>query len=82
MFTIYVLYSANHDKIYIGYTANLIERFKSHNELGQKGWTIKFRLWTIIHTEEFSKKTAAMQREKQLKSFQGREWIRREILKG
>jgi putative endonuclease len=82
MFTVYVLHSVNHNKIYIGYTTNLIERFKSHNELGQKGWTIKFRPWTIIHTEEFSEKTAAMQREKQLKSFQGREWIRREILKG
>ena len=81
MFTVYVLYSHDFDKIYIGYTSNLTERFKSHNELGQKGWTIKFRPWTIVHQEHFADKAHAMQREKQLKSFQGREWIRKEVLK-
>jgi len=35
MFTVYVLYSQQHDKIYIGYTSNLQERFRSHNELGK-----------------------------------------------
>jgi len=36
--------------------------------LGTKGWTVKFRPWRIIHTEEFDTKAEAMQREKQLKS--------------
>ncbi len=79
-FTVYVLYSKQYDKIYIGVTSNLEERFKSHNELGKKGWTIKFRPWKIIHTEEYLRKTDAMQREKQLKSYQGRKWIRERIL--
>ena len=30
-FTVYVLYSEKYDNIYIGYTSNLTERFKSHN---------------------------------------------------
>ena len=38
MYTVYVLYSEEHDKIYIGYTSNLEQRLKSHNELGTKGW--------------------------------------------
>ncbi|MFA5669387.1 MAG: GIY-YIG nuclease family protein, partial [Balneolaceae bacterium] len=39
------------------------ERFKSHNELGKKGWTIKYRPWEIVHTEEYATKKEAMARE-------------------
>ena len=75
MFTVYVLYSEKYNKIYIGYTSNLEERFKSHNELATKGWTVKFRPWKIVHQEIFENKADAMRREKQLKTGQGREWI-------
>ena len=80
MFTVYVLYSETFDKIYIGYTSDLQKRFLSHNELGTKGWTVKFRPWRIIHTEEFDTKAEAMQREKQLKSSRGRNWIREKLI--
>ena len=76
MFTVYVLYSPKYDKIYIGYTSNLVQRLLSHNKLGQKGWTKNFRPWILIHSEEFTTKPEAMKREKQLKSGKGREWIR------
>ena len=76
MFTTYVLYSEKYDKIYIGYTSNLQQRLLSHNELATKGWTIKFRPWKIIYKEKFETKSEAMKREKQLKSYQGRTFIR------
>ena len=75
MFFVYVLYSEPFNKIYVGYTSNLIERLKSHNELATKGWTIKFRPWQIIHKEVFESKLYAMRREKELKTAKGREWI-------
>lgn len=75
MYTVYVLYSVRYHKIYIGYTSNIEERMKSHNELGKKGWTIKFRPWELIHTESFESKKEAMDREGQLKSAKGREFI-------
>ena len=75
MFTVYILYSHSFQKIYIGYTSNLSERFKSHNELGTKGWTIKYRPWIVLHTEEFETKGMAMKREKELKMANGRKWI-------
>jgi len=78
--TVYVIHSEAYDKIYIGRTTNLPERFKSHNELGTKGWTIKFRPWKIVHTEKFATKGEAIQREKALKSAAGRKWIRNELL--
>jgi putative endonuclease len=79
MFWVYALYSVDFDKIYIGYTSNLEERFKSHNELSTKGWTVKYRPWEIIYTENHISKTSALIREKELKSAKGREFVRSKI---
>ncbi|WP_426670702.1 GIY-YIG nuclease family protein [Mucilaginibacter sp. McL0603] len=43
MFTVYALYSTKYNKIYIGFTSDLNNRFLSHNELATKGHTIKYR---------------------------------------
>jgi putative endonuclease len=75
LYTVYILYSEKHSQIYIGYTSNLIERFKSHNYLAKKSWTIRWRPWTVIYCEYFSSKADAMTREKTLKSGNGRQWI-------
>ena len=81
MFIVYVLYSSQYDKIYIGYTGNLEQRTLSHNELGKKGWTIKFRPWILVHSEVFETKQQALLREKELKSGKGRKWIWNELIK-
>jgi putative endonuclease len=52
-FIVYILYSQKYNKNYTGYTANLIERFRSHNLLETKGYTIKFRRWKVIHVDFF-----------------------------
>ena len=75
IFTVYVLYSTKFDKIYIGYTSDLEQRLLSHNVFANKGYTIKYRPWEILFTEQFASKTEAMSREKQLKSGVGREMI-------
>ena len=75
IFSVYILFSSTYNKIYIGYTSNLIQRFYSHNNLGTKGYTVKFRPWLVIYTELFENKSDAMKREKQLKSAKGRKWI-------
>ncbi len=80
MYKVYILYSSDYDKIYIGFTANLESRLISHNEFGIKGWTIKFRPWKLIYTEEYDDKKEAIMREKQLKSGRGREWIWKELI--
>lgn len=79
MFTVYVLYSPKYKKIYIGYTSNLRERFKSHNVLATKGWTVKFRPWELVFTEEFQTKSEALKREKNLKGAKGRDEIWKSI---
>ena len=47
----------------------------SHNSLGKKGHTLKFRPWSLVYTEEFAVKADAMRREKELKSAKGRKSI-------
>ena len=80
MYKVYVLYSRNFDKLYIGYTSGLFKRLISHNELGIKDWTYKYRPWVMIHVEEYTSKKDAMLREKALKAGKRREFIRKEIL--
>ena len=75
MFIVYVLYSPVHNKIYIGYTSDLSNRLVSHNQLATKGYTLKYRPWEVLYTENFSTKAGAMKREKALKSGRGREFI-------
>ncbi|GGA88791.1 hypothetical protein GCM10008015_31670 [Flavobacterium palustre] len=75
-FVVYILYSEKFKKTYVGYTSTLLERFKSHNQLATKGYTIKFRPWKVIHVEFFSSKSEAMKREKHLKTGIGRDFIK------
>ncbi len=75
---VYVLYSALHDKIYVGMTSNLEKRVFAHNHL-PKGWTKSFRPWTLLFSEVFPDKPLALKREQELKSHQGRDFIRTQI---
>ena len=79
-YVVYILYSRKYDKIYIGFTSNLIARFKSHNELGTKGYTKRYRLWEVIFVDFYKSKREAMSREKYLKSGVGRSWIHEHLI--
>ncbi|WP_028376061.1 GIY-YIG nuclease family protein [Leeuwenhoekiella sp. MAR_2009_132] len=69
---VYILYSKEFKKNYTGVTTDLISRFKSHNELANKGWTKAYRPWMVIHIEVFNSKKEALKMEKFFKSGQGR----------
>jgi putative endonuclease len=74
MFTVYILYTALHKKIYIGQTSDLIQRFYSHNFFGHD-WSKRYRPWIIVYCEYYLSRFDALRREKALKSNKGREWI-------
>lgn len=80
MYTVYVLFSESTRKTYIGMTSDLLNRFKSHNELGTKGYTKNYRPWKVIHIEYFTSKSEALVRERQLKSGNGRGFIKERII--
>lgn len=80
MFSIYVLYNPKHRKIYIGQTENLAERVKLHNEHAFKGYTSSFDgEWQLIYQEDVGTRQEALKREKQLKSYQGRQFVKKYI---
>ena len=74
-YTVYVLHSIKHNKIYIGFTSDLNQRILSHNEISKKGWTVRFRPWKLVYSEQYDSKEKAMEREIQLKSAKGRQFI-------
>ncbi|MEN9998810.1 MAG: hypothetical protein RI922_1800 [Bacteroidota bacterium] len=79
MFVTYALYSPTFDKIYIGFTSDLIDRYNSHNFLSTKGFTKNFRPWIVVYVEFHESKPAAMKHEKELKSSRGRDFVRKQI---
>ncbi len=79
MYTTYVLYSASTDRLYIGQTNNLEVRLQHHNA-GKVRSTKTYGPWQVIYTEMFETRAEAMQREQELKSHQGRLFIRQQIL--
>jgi putative endonuclease len=76
---VYVIYSEKFDKIYIGMSTDLEKRVFAHNHL-PKGWTKNFRPWVLVYSEKFEDKSNALNREKELKSHKGRDFIRQQIL--
>jgi putative endonuclease len=80
MFVTYVLYSFKYDRLYIGYTTDLIQRFRSHQSLAKKGFTTQFRPWFVIEVRFHASKSDALKDERFLKSGQGRHLIRFKIL--
>ncbi len=79
MYYTYILYSQNHDKIYIGYTSDLNKRLTRHNSTNNKGYTKKYQPWEILFSEEFQDRTEAVKKEKYWKSHAGRDKIKRLI---
>jgi putative endonuclease len=79
MFYVYVLYADKFDKIYIGQTNNITIRFQKHNS-GRVKSTKPYISWQIILCETFPLRSEAMKREKELKSHQGRNFIRNQLL--
>ncbi|MFA4981968.1 MAG: GIY-YIG nuclease family protein [Candidatus Omnitrophota bacterium] len=70
MYYIYIIYSPKCQKYYIGSTGNVTKRLAGHNQ--NKTCSTKNRgPWELVHKEDFDIKTAALKREKQIKSYKG-----------
>ena len=81
MYIVYALYNPKHDKIYIGQTEDLARRLELHaNGTFRQSFTARMSgKWILIYQESVENRRAALVREKQLKSFRGREFIRTHI---
>lgn len=78
MFYTYVLKSLKDDKIYIGFSSNLKNRIKEHNQ-GQVEATKNRRPLKIVYYEACLSKEKAIEREKILKTGFGRAYLKRRL---
>ncbi len=76
MYVLYILYSVSSVKTYVGFTADIIRRMNEHNFTESKGFTLRYRPWVLIHTENYETKSEAMKRETFLKTGRGREEVK------
>ena len=70
-FTVYILFSFTKNKFYIGYTSDLEERIIQHNQKS-KGFIGKTNYWKIVYTENYTTKSEALLRGKQIKSWKSK----------
>jgi putative endonuclease len=75
MYTVYVLFSRQFEKVYTGHTSNLVKRFHFHNTHGRQKGTRSYRPWEVVYIECFEDRQQALRREWLLKSVKGRAWI-------
>src|SRR5678815_4994281 len=83
MFWVYILQNPV-GRFYIGHTDDLTLRLHSHNRtdttLGK--FTRKNGPWEIAWSEGHATRSAAMARERQIKSMKSTKWIREHLLNG
>jgi len=78
MFTVYVLRSLKNGRMYIGHTDNIERRLEEHNS-GRSRYTHTTRPFELIYSEVYKSRSEAAKRELQLKSGQGRLWLRKVV---
>jgi putative endonuclease len=80
VYVVYAIYNRLVDKVYIGQTSDIDKRIKEHNLHTFAGFTSRFEgKWELIFKESVATRSEALKREKQLKSYRGREFIKTHI---
>jgi len=80
MYYVYALFSEDHDRIYIGFTAKVGRRVGEHNS-GEVKSTKHYLPWILFYVEEFPTRFLARSREKRLKTSFGRKYLREILIK-
>jgi len=80
MFFVYILFSKDFDKYYIGHTDNMENRLWSHNNSERVTYTSKYRPWEVVACfEAGTERGGAMKIERKLKKLKSKEMYRRII---
>jgi putative endonuclease len=77
---VYILYSEQLDRFYVGQTTGAIEERLRRHLSANKGFTAKARDWKLAHSESFVTKQEALARERQIKAWKSRDAIERLLL--
>jgi len=74
MFFVYILYSTEKDRHYIGQTEDIEARIKSH-ESGISPFTSIAKDWKLVYFEKYNNRTDAIKRETAIKKKKSRKYI-------
>ena len=74
MFSVYIIFSAQLNKYYVGHTENIKLRLTQHNE-GISTFTSKANDWIIKYSENFNSREEAYKREMEIKRKKSRRYI-------
>lgn len=75
---VYILFSQNMNRYYVGSSNDVNERLKKHLA-SKKGFTSKAKDWEVKYTEEYNTRTEALKRENQIKKWKSRVMIEKLI---
>lgn len=80
MLTVYVIYNKEARRTYTGQTEDINRRLKEHNDHKLGKFTASHRgEWVLIYEESVATRSEALKREKQLKSGNGRLFVKQFI---
>ena len=68
MFYVYILFSAGHNKYYVGQTNDIESRLERHNA-GYEGFTKPYRPWEMVLFISKPSRSEAMELEKKIKNL-------------
>ncbi|MBB2146354.1 GIY-YIG nuclease family protein [Pedobacter sp. LMG 31464] len=75
IFYVYAIKSDVDQRIYVGFSSNVLKRLAEHNA-GKTKSTKGFRPWQLIYSEPIVSRIAAREKEKYLKSGIGKEFLK------
>ena len=71
---VYIIYSQQLNKYYVGYSTDLEKRLAEHNS-GISKFTAKASDWILKYSEAFPDRESAMKREREIKDKKSRKYI-------
>ena len=82
MFWVYIVESETAGKRYVGHSKDLNRRLGAHNDPHHKISKYTSKMlgpWRLVYSEQFDSRSAAMRRERWLKSGTGRRWLNEKL---
>ena len=74
MYFVYILYSKNFDRYYVGHCENMAIRLARHNARSVPS-TKPYVPWEVVYTENYPTRNLASTREKEIKNKKSRRYI-------
>ncbi|MEL6141146.1 MAG: GIY-YIG nuclease family protein [Bacteroidota bacterium] len=74
---VYILYSPNYDKYYVGESSNPAQRLDYHNELSDTSWSRNYRPWELKRVISMPDYSTARRLETRIKKKKSKEFVHR-----